>query len=469
MRKERLEVEVTIESIGFEGVAVARMDGKVALLKGGLPGERVKALLNKNKKNYAEGFVSEILEKSPDRVDAPCSYFGTCGGCSWQDLDYSQQIYWKRRQLIETLERIGKISPEIVEETMPAERIFQYRNKMDFSFGSLRWLTTAEIGSNDDIDKFFALGLHVPGKYDKIIDIANCHIQPEIGNKILALVRQKARATDVMPYNYNKNEGFLKNLILRFSQLEEKVMAIIITDNVNSDAEKQFIDWFVEELPLLEPSIKVAINAINDRPNTASYGKIRSSTPEQEIFESILGVRYRISPFSFFQTNSAQLDKFIGRIIEFANLSGQENVWDLYSGCGSITLPAAKFCRSIVGIELIDSAVADAKSNAKLNNIANVEFYQADLHSKQIPELLNSIAKPDVIIVDPPRIGMNPNLIEHIKAVAPKRIVYVSCNPSTQARDLEMLSNQYRIARVQPVDMFPHTYHIESIAELILK
>lgn len=468
--KSSNEIEVEIESIGFEGISVTRLDGKAILLKGSaLPGERVVAVITKDKKNFSEGFIKEIIIKSPNRIEPKCDFFGTCGGCSWQNLEYNEQLRWKKQHIEDAYTRIGKIETLNIEDVLPSNEIYEYRNKMEFSFGSHRWLTPKQINSGEEYIKNFALGMHYPGRYDKIIDIDRCFIQPEIGNQIIYAVRSKAINEGIPAYNYYKNTGFLKNIVLRFSSYQKAVMAILITNPVEKADEESFAKWFVNELPLDFDAIKTTYWAINDRQSSVATGIIQMSNNYDVLQEKILDVVFNISPFSFFQTNSVQLDKFIGKILEIANLSSEMTIWDLYCGCGSITLPAAKQVKKTFGFELNVSAVEDATHNAKINNISNVVFYQADLHSKSTPKLLNSLAKPDVIIVDPPRSGMNENLINHLLKIAPDRIIYVSCNPVTQARDIALLSDTYRVNFVQPVDMFPHTFHVEVITELIKK
>jgi len=468
--KSNNEIEVEIESIGFEGISVARLEGKAILLKGGaLPGERVIAVITKDKKNFSEGFIKEVISKSSKRIEPKCEFFGTCGGCSWQNLDYNEQLLWKRQHVIDAYTRIGKIEIPNIEFVFPSIDIFEYRNKMEFSFGSHRWLTPKEINSGKEYTKNFALGMHYPGRYDKIIDINRCFIQPEVGNQIINSIRSKAINNGISAYNYYKNNGFLKNVVLRFSSYQQSVMAILITNPVEKKDEKEFAKWFIEELPRDFDIIKSTYWAVNDKQSSVANGVVQMSNNYGVLQEKILDVVFNISPFSFFQTNSVQLDNFIGKILEIAKLTQEMSVWDLYCGCGSITLPAAKQVKKVFGIELNNSAVEDAKKNAELNEISNVEFYQADLHSKYVPKLLNSIAKPDVVIVDPPRSGMNENLINHLLKIAPDKIIYVSCNPVTQARDIALLSDVYRVNVIQPVDMFPHTYHIEVITELIKK
>lgn len=458
-------IELEIESIGFEGIAIARKDNMVYFVQGGIPGDKVIAGLQKKQKNYTKAYIKEIISPSNERIAPVCQYFGSCGGCSWQALTYQEQLKWKRQHVVDAFERLGKIFGVEYFPTLPSAKEFNYRNKMEFSFGNQRWLTPAEINSGKELTKDFALGLHVPGRYDKIIDIETCHIQTEIGNKILDEVRTNAIRLGSRPYETKNHTGFLKSLLIRNSLAHNEVMVILVTGKTKCQEDNDFIEWFKNEFTKLNYCNEV-IWAVNPNPNTVAMGDILFSSAKGYITEQILGIDYRISPFSFFQTNSSQLDRFISLIVEKAELSKDQIVWDLYCGTGSITLPASKSCKEIYGIELAESSIQDAKSNAKINNLNNVEFFCADLHSAKIPDLLFNLPNPDTIIIDPPRAGMNTNLIEHLLKIKAKRIVYVSCNPSTQARDIQLLSELYDAKSVYPVDMFPHTYHIESVAVL---
>ena len=481
-KKEEL-LELEIEAIGFEGISIARKQTvsdisdsadtnkmQVYFVRGGLPGDTVIASLKKRNKKYTEATIKEIVKPSPNRIDAFCEYFGSCGGCTWQCLEYSEQLKWKKQHTVEAHSRLGNLSKEylnkvIYHDTVPAKQTFEYRNKMDFSFSSSRWLTTKEINSGKEFDNNFALGLHIPGRFDKVLDIKNCKIQKNEWNEILDFIRQKAISEKIEAYNSFRKTGFLKGLCLRNSQFKNETMVNLFTTSQQNKNEEYFINWYRFEVAKKFPFITSTVHTVNNQ-NSVNMGKIQFIKGKNFITEAILGIEYQISPFSFFQTNSTQLDTFIKLILDCANLKSSDTVWDLYCGTGSITLPAAKLCSEIYGIELSESSVNDAKKNAENNNISNSYFYAADLHSAKIPDLLTTLPKPDTVIFDPPRSGMNSNLIKHILKVSPKKLVYVSCNPATQARDLTELSQKYQLSEVFTVDMFPHTYHIETVAVL---
>lgn len=465
--RKNITIELEIESNGFEGSSVARKDGLVYFVKGAIAGDRVNAMVIKKKKNYCMANMLELIEPSSERIEPKCKYFGTCGGCSWQMLDYQNQLKWKRQHVIDSFEHIAKISPKIIEETIPSVREFHYRNKMEYSFGASRWLMDDEIKSDEQIaNKYFALGLHVQSRYDKVIDLDYCLIDEAINDEIMNKIRSKAVELNITAYNTFTKKGFLKNLALRNSVKNNEIMVILITDDVKEENEQTFIDWYKNEFGELFPTVSNIVHAINNKITPVAIGSIAFCKGPGFITEDILGISYQISPFSFFQTNSYQLDRFIGEIIEIADIKPTDIVWDLYCGTGSITLPAAKKAKHIYGLELSETAISDARKNAELNNLTNVEFFCEDLHRDHIPALLNSLPAPDVLIIDPPRAGMHKNLAAHLLELAPKRIVYVSCNPATQARDCEILSDKYTIERIVPCDMFPQTYHIESIALL---
>ena len=472
-------LELEIESIGFEGISIARKNEQVYFVRGGLPGDTVIAKLKKQNKKYTEASIKEIIKPSKHRIDAFCEYVGACGGCSWQCLEYQEQLRWKKQHVIDAHSRLGGLSQEYLSKvtyhnTIPAEQTFEYRNKMDFSFSTSRWLTTKEIESKQEFNNHFALGLHITGRFDKVLDIKNCKIQKNEWNQILDFIRQKAISLEVAAFNSYNQKGFLKGLCLRYSLKYNETMSILITNKAQNENEKNFLDWYKNDLANDYSKIKKSFNFstissvvyAENTQNNVNIGEIKFVTGKEFLVENILGIDYHISPFSFFQTNSNQLSKFIKLIVDSANLKNTDIVWDFYCGTGSITLPAAKNCKNIFGIELIESSVNDARINAKNNDILNVAFFAADLHSAKIPNLLTTLPKPDVIIVDPPRSGMNSNLINHILKIAPRRLVYVSCNPATQARDLTEFAKEYQMQEVFTVDMFPHTYHIEVIAIL---
>ena len=467
---ERKTIELDIESIAFQGSSVAKLDGLVYFVKGGLPGDRVIAEIVRKRRNYAECVVKSFLEVSPHRVQPFCRHFGVCGGCSWQDLDYTEQTDWKRRHVMDSYSHIAKLEVGSFEQTMPSPQNYNYRNKMEFSFGASRWVTEDEILSGQLIDqKDFALGLHYPGRFDKVIDIMECHLQNQLGNRIINEIRKAALDFGTSAYNQRSHKGYLRNLILRYSRSTGEVMVILVTHDHDGTSSRNFISWFETRLTEIFKDISCLIHVINNTNSPVSYSQERIIKGEGFITDEILGIEFRISPFSFFQTNSAQLNKFIEKIIEEASLDSSDIVWDLYCGTGSITLPASLKCSKIYGLELSESSIQDAKANALRNGIKNTEFIASDLHAKTVPAVLESIDKPDVIFIDPPRAGMHKNLLGHIMTVPAKKIIYVSCNPTTQACDLEILSEDYVISKVIPVDMFPHTYHVEAIAVLLHK
>lgn len=463
--KNNKNIELTIEAIGFEGKAIARHNEKVHFIKKVVPGDVVEAYVKKKRKSYNEAGLVKIVSEGNERIKPICDYFDDCGGCSWQNMGYANQLKWKKQHVIDAFERIGKIETTIL-DVVPCDEEFNYRNKMDFTFSAKRWLTKAEIDSGDEIEnKEFALGLHASGNYEKSLDIKECHIHPRVGNDILSIVRQFALANSLTAFDKKDKVGYLRELIIRYSGSNDGVL-IILTTNATDEG----LDSKIDELAnLIDEKIDKQISfihAINSGPSPTAIESQRLILGNDYLMDNILGVDFKISPFSFFQTNSVQLNNFIQKIIDSANLNKDMIVWDLYCGTGSIALPAARYVKEMYGVELIESSIINAKQNAKLNNIENAHFQVADLHAKTTPELLDSLPKPDLIFIDPPRAGMHTNLVEHLLKINAEKIVYVSCNPSTQARDCQLLSGQYKVRSVLPVDMFPQTYHIEAIAIL---
>jgi 23S rRNA (uracil1939-C5)-methyltransferase len=468
--KEQQIVELKIDSIGLEGVAVARLDNLVYFLKKAVPGDKVLAEVQRKRRNHAEAKVIEILEPSPNRIEAKCDHFVSCGGCSWQTLQYEQQLYWKRKHVQDAFERLGKVEYTSLAETLAAPKPFNYRNKMEFSFGASRWLESHEINTEIEAEnKNFALGLHISGRYDKILEIKECHIQQEVGNKLLTLVRNKALELGVSAYHLKEHHGFLKNLIIRYAEAYDEYMIVSLSSTPTNDSEHEFIDWFEETLPKLLGVKASILIAYNDTVSPVAQGTIVKVNGKDYLTENILGIDFRISPFSFFQTNSSQLNNFVSKILEMADLKDTQTVWDLYCGAGTISLPASRKAKKVIGIELSESSINNARENATLNKITNVDFYCEDLHKKHIPELLDSLTKPDAAIIDPPRAGMHPDLVKTLLELEIPKLTYVSCNPATQARDCALLSEKYNVTELQPVDMFPQTYHVENIANLVLK
>jgi|DewCreStandDraft_4_1066084.scaffolds.fasta_scaffold00022_22 23S rRNA (uracil1939-C5)-methyltransferase len=467
--KNNLPIELSIESIAFEGVALARKDGVVHFVRRAIPEEIVLAKVTKKRKRYLECEVMEVLKSSPNRVLPKCKHFGVCGGCSWQHLDYPEQLKWKERTVLETLKHLGKITPEIINNIIPSEPVYNYRNKMEFSFGPSRWLTTKEIDSGEKIvQKDFALGLHIPERFDKVLDISECPIAPEISIKILDRIRAQALMFGCKAYNTATHEGFLRNVVIRNSLSYQETMCILITDNPKETCDEDFLKWFETEF-VEEFKDTSIIHAVNTSFSPVAIGIPKLLNGKTHLIEEILGIKYKISPFSFFQTNSYQLNPFVSKIIRIAELETSNTVWDLYCGTGSISLPIARKINKIIGLELSESSIEDAKENAKLNEIDNVDFFSFDLHSKEFWSFASELPKPDAIILDPPRSGSHENLLKLLKSVSPAKLVYVSCNPATLARDCQFLSDNFYLKEIQAIDMFPQTYHVETIALLLNK
>ena len=456
-------LELETDSAAFEGHSVARSDGFVVFVRNAVPGDRVRARIVKSRKRYAEAVVEELLESSPYRVDPRCKHFGVCGGCKWQHMEYEQQLHFKQRQVTEVLERIGGFGSVSVEPTLPAPHIYDYRSKMEFSFGTNRWLTEAEIASGEELEKGCALGLHIPKRYDQILDLDECHLQSSLSVKIVNKVRQVAMGQGWRAYNSNTREGYLRNLVIRTGFFSAESMIYLVTRHNRPDRMKLLTEAILAEMP----SITTVINGINDTLSPVAYG-------EQEIVyhgpgtivERIGELEFRISPTTFFQPNSSQACRLFQVVRECAQLSGSEVLYDLYSGIGTIALLLSPDCRKVVGIDSNEQAVEGARVNATANGIENCTFFPLDAAKSLTRNFALRRGRPDVLVVDPPRAGMHKEVCQSILTLAPERIVYVSCNPATQARDLKVLGSSYEVEKVQPIDMFPQTYHIENVVAL---
>ena len=463
-REERI-VELEIDSIGFEGVSVGRLDGVVHFVKGALPGEHVRARVTRSKKNFVEAEAIEILTEAPSRVEPPCPHFGTCGGCKWQHLQYADQAAWKRQHVVDAFERLAKIPVGEVTDTLVAPHAFHYRNKMEFSFGASRWLTAEEIASGDEFDISFALGLHVPGRFDKVRHIDHCLLQPDAANTLLAAVHALREKIPVTAHHQRSHIGFLRHLLIRSSVTTGAIMTALITTTPESEEEHRFVEQW-NALAASLPERSTLLHAVNDTKSPVAVGEVLSTIGPGFLTEVSHGVEYRISPFSFFQTNTEQLPALVGKALEYAEIGPEDTVWDLYCGTGTLALPAAKVAERVFGAELVESSIHDAHDNAERNAITNAEFHVVDLHTPAAIDLLKGAPAPDVIMIDPPRAGMHPTLVEHVLEVGAARISYVSCNPSTLARDCALLAEKYEVEVVTPVDMFPQTYHVEAVARL---
>ncbi|CAB1062682.1 RNA methyltransferase, TrmA family [Olavius sp. associated proteobacterium Delta 1] len=454
-----LQTEVEIEDIAFGGRGLARLDGMAVFVDQAVPGDRVIIRIFQKKKNYAAARVVDLIESSPFRIIAPCEYSGFCGGCKWQFLDYDQQLIYKRNHVLDSLEHIGLIKNVNVHQTIPSETIFGYRNKMEFSCADRRWLLPEEL-NRPEIDRQFALGLHAPGTFHKVIDTRACLLQPDLGNELLNNVRGFIRASDAPVYGLRSHTGFWRFAVLRHSVAYDHWMVNIVTAHENRDTLHPLAESLVEKYP----QVVSVINNITSRKAGVAIGEIEQTlTGSDTISDKIGDFEFNISANSFFQTNSRGAEVLFNTVKKYAGLTGAETVLDLYSGTGTIPILLSGFCKSITGIEIIDSAVADAEKNCRNNGVSNCSFIKGDIR-QCLPQIAQ---KPDLLIIDPPRAGMHKDVVKQVLQMGVERIVYVSCNPATMARDLGMMQDLYRLAEVQPVDMFPHTYHIEAVARLI--
>jgi 23S rRNA (uracil1939-C5)-methyltransferase len=474
-------IELKIDRYAFEGKGLAKIDKSlivpgalhegdkpnnyVVFADGSYPGDTVKTRLLKIKKSYAESKVVEVLVPSTFRIPAKCRFFGLCGGCKAQDLDYPMQLKFKQQQVEEIFQKMGGFKDFEILPIVPSEIVFYYRNKMEFSFSDKRWLKKEEIDDDKIIDRNFALGLHIPSIYDKVLDIDECFLQSELSNNILNFTRDFFKTKGTPIYSTKTHEGYLRNLVIKQSHHTDDLMVNLVTSSENED----LMEEYTAELIKVVPQITTVINNINLKMAavaTGDYEKVFYGTGY--IFDSIGGYVFRISANSFFQTNSLQAEKLYDTALDFAQLKGDEILYDLYSGAGTITIFISAKAKEVYAFETIDPAIMDAEENASLNNITNVKFIKADLYKSFLPIVKNEeLPKPDVIIIDPPRSGMHPTTVQDVIELSPEKIVYVSCNPGTQVRDIKFfLDAGYTLKKIRPVDMFPHTYHIENVALL---
>ena len=456
---------VEITDIGAEGKAIARVNDMVVFTTHVIPGDVVDLQVTKKRKNYLEARVTNVREKSKDRQDAFCSHFGTCGGCKWQFLPYEKQLFYKQKQVADQLRRLGRIAlPEISPILGSAKNTF-YRNKLEFSFSNKRWLSPDEMGTDMDTLEMNALGFHIPGLFDKIIDIETCWLQPDPSNPVRNFIRQYALKNQLPFFDIRQQNGFLRNMIVRTSSTGENMLIVVFYDG---DHEKQ--QALLQAVANQFPEFTSIMYVINSKANdTISDQEIILFKGTDHIFEEMEGLRFKIGPKSFYQTNSEQAYELYQVARNFAELQGNEVVYDLYTGTGTIANFIARKAHKVIGIEYVPEAIDDAKINSSINAIHNTLFYAGDMKNVLNEAFISEHGHPDVIITDPPRAGMHEDVIKTILAAAPKRIVYVSCNPATQARDLSLMDEFYQLTRIQPVDMFPHTHHVENVVQLVRK
>tara|TARA_R100000781_G_scaffold25979_9_gene19062 strand:+ start:7243 stop:8649 length:1407 start_codon:yes stop_codon:yes gene_type:complete len=465
--KKGEEVTLEIESAAFRGKGVAKVDGLAVFVYGTAPGDVVKARIIKKKKNYREAKLLEVLEPSKDRITPKCQHANVCGGCSWQHVPYAKQLEYKGQQVADHIRRLGGLTDTIIHPAMGSESEFYYRNKMEYSFSNRRWLTQDEINKDEFVDDSgFAAGMHAPGRFDKILNLNECHLQHKESFEILDFVRNYCIKHDIPPFDAMKHEGFMRHLMIRNSYHTDDFMVNLVTYQDDEELIKKLSDELLEQFPI----ITTIVNNINDTKSPTSIGRI-----EKVIFgpgfivDKIGNHTFKIHPNAFFQTNTAQAERLYEVAREYADLQDGEIVYDLYCGVGTLSLFMSQKAEKVLGIELVEVAVENAKFNAKENNVDNVSFIKGDMKDVFTEEMVNTFGAPDVLITDPPRAGMHPDVVKRLKELKVPKLVYVSCDSSTMARDLKELDEVYEIIEVQPVDMFPQTYHVEAVAKLRLR
>jgi 23S rRNA (uracil1939-C5)-methyltransferase len=463
MRGKVLE-RVEITGIAAEGKAIARVNDKVVFVPFAAPGDVVDIRIKKSKASFLEGEIIKVHVHSTEREEPFCSHFGICGGCKWQHLPYEKQLEYKHQQVLDSLQRIGKVNLDVV-KTLPiiaSEKTMHYRNKLEYTFSNKRWLTSDEIDTGNPIKEMNGLGFHIPGYFDKVLDIKSCWLQQEPSNCLRLSVKAFANEQNIPFYNLHSQTGLLRNLIIRNNPAGE-FMVVVVFAKEEPYHVKSLLDHIAGEFPEVI-SLAYVINAKRNDSITDLEPVIYKGDPY--LIEVMDGLRFRVGPKSFFQTNSLQALQLYRVALDFAGLEGHELVYDLYTGTGTIALFMARQAGRVIGIEYVEEAVAHARENAALNGLGNLKFFAGDMAAILDDIFFQKHGFPHVVITDPPRAGMHPKVITQLLASSAERIVYVSCNPATQARDVELLSNKYRVTKVQPVDMFPHTHHVESVVLL---
>ncbi|AWG21899.1 23S rRNA (uracil(1939)-C(5))-methyltransferase RlmD [Flavobacterium faecale] len=458
--------QIKVLDAGAKGVSVAKApDGKVVFIPNVVPGDVVDVQTFKKRKAYYEGKAVKFHEFSEHRVEPVCEHFGVCGGCKWQNMNYDQQLFYKQNEVKNHLQRIGKIELPDFEPILGSEKKFFYRNKMEFSFSNSRWLTEAEIASTEDLGNRNALGFHIPKMWDKILDINKCHLQEDPSNAIRNSIRDFANANGLTFFNPREHSGLLRTVMLRTSSTGEIMVLIQFFEDDKANRE-----LILDHLHATFPEITSLLYVINNKANDTLYDtNVKLYKGRDYILEEMEGLKFSINAKSFYQTNSNQAYELYKITRDFAGLTGEELVYDLYTGTGTIAQFVSKKAKKVIGVESVPDAIKDAKANAVRNNIDNCEFFVGDMKVVFNDAFIAQHGQPDVIITDPPRDGMHKDVIEQIMKIAPKRVVYVSCNSATQARDLALMDEKYKVTRVRPVDMFPQTHHVENVVVLELR
>lgn len=456
---------ITITGVAAEGKAIARVDNLVIFVPYVVPGDVVDLQITRKKHSYAEAEAVKIHHYSDKRATPFCQHYGVCGGCQWQVLAYPEQLRYKQQQVVDNLTRIGKVALPEIPPIIGSEQTTGYRNKLEYTFSNKRWLTREEIAQNVVYDQMNAVGFHIPGAFDKVLAIEKCWLQDDISNRIRNAIRDYAYAHQYPFINLRSHEGMLRNLIIRNATTGQ--LMVILVAQIKSDEEMEKLNALLQYVGNTFPQITSLLYIINNKVND-SIGDLDVHTfkGEDHIFEEMEGLRFKVGPKSFYQTNSRQAYNLYKVTRQFAGLTGKELVYDLYTGTGTIANFVSRQARRVIGIEYVPEAIEDARVNSEINGIDNTLFFAGDMKDILTEDFIHEHGSPDVIITDPPRAGMHPDVVNVILQTAPQRIVYVSCNPATQARDLQLLDPKYKVKAVQPVDMFPHTYHVENVVLL---
>ena len=460
--KKPLLENIEIKKIAAEGKSIAYVDEKVLFVPNTVPGDIVDVQVTRKRKSFLEGFIVNVRKYSDIRTEPFCAHFGVCGGCKWQNLPYQLQTEFKQQEIVDNLQRIGKVELQNVSPIISSPKTTYYRNKLEYTFCNKRFLTREEIANGQDIDRTPAVGFHVPGLFDKVIDIKKCYLQAEPSNAVRNFIRDYAIEHEFSFYDIREQAGFLRTLIIRTSSTGE-VMVIVTFGEENREAREGLLNALVQQFPEITSLMYVINEKMND---TITDQEVICFHGNDHIFEQMEDLKFKIGPKSFYQTNSEQAYYLYARTRELAGLTGNEVVYDLYTGTGTIANFVARNAQKVIGIEYVPEAIEDAKINSALNNIHNTLFYAGDMKDVLNDEFIRRHGHPDVIITDPPRAGMHKDVVDTILKAAPERIVYVSCNSATQARDLALMDADYKVMAVQAVDMFPHTHHVENIVLL---
>lgn len=456
---------VTICDVAAEGNAIAKVDGMVVFVPFAAPGDVVDIRLRKKKKSYAEGTVQRLIEAGPIRIAPICEHFTICGGCRWQHLPYDFQLKCKQQQVVDALTRIAKVELPEISPILGSKHTECYRNKMEYTFSNRCWLTDEQLASGEEFPDRDAAGFHIPGAFDKVLDINKCMLQDDFSNRLRLFIKQYGKSHNLPFYDLRAQQGLLRTLMVRMASTGQ-IMAVMVFGADEPEAIKGLLDAVCAEFPQITSMLYVINTKVND---TIGDQEVLLHSGSEFIEEEMEGLRFRVGPKSFYQTNSLQAYELYKVTRDFAGLSGDELVYDLYTGTGTIANFVSRRARKVVGIEYVPEAIEDAKINSQINGIDNTLFYAGDMKDVLTDEFVASHGKPDVMIVDPPRAGMHGDVVDVILRAEPRRIVYVSCNPATQARDLALLDSKYKVTAVQPVDMFPHTQHVENVVRLDLR